>query len=154
MPEALGGKLGDRGGQAARGCSQPREGRVRHRAAAGRQPQAIADAQAKLEAARKKAPKLESAAADDARAKLAKARKELQLAELDVPLAEAKHAALDATIRVERLEDSGGKERATDAPGSKRRSKRPPNSAQAALLEAGRAMLAAEQAVRAGHSRA
>jgi hypothetical protein len=38
------------------------------------------------------------------------AQQELSLLEFDVPLAEAKHAALAATVQAERMEESGGKE--------------------------------------------
>lgn len=84
-------------------------------------------------------------AIDDARGKLEAARKkgndsESQLAELDVQLAEARQASLEATIRIERLEDTGGKDEqaAIDATTKQR---------QSAVLEARRSVLAGEQAV-------
>src|SRR5262249_34612490 len=74
-----------------------------------------------------------------------KALEALALAELDVPLAEARLAALTAAVRAEQLEDAGKKDTeewkqaATEAAGAQR---------PQALLEARRNLLAARQALR------
>jgi hypothetical protein len=79
----------------------------------------VPEAKAKFQAALLKAVQAEAAVAataeGEARAKAEvaarAARDEATLAEMDVPLAEARQGALSATVKVERLEDSGGREK-------------------------------------------
>ncbi len=89
---------------------------------------AIVESQSKLEAARNKG-----------------AAGELQLAELDVPLAEARHAALEATLRVERLEDQELRDQVEWEPAAREATAR---QRQAATLEARREVVAGEQSLR------
>ncbi|MBI4606077.1 MAG: DUF1553 domain-containing protein [Planctomycetes bacterium] len=71
---------------------------------------ALRDAKAAFEAAVLVAAKPEAGGAADS-----KAEREARLAEMAVQLAEAKHAALAATLEVEGLEDSGARDRAPEA---------------------------------------
>lgn len=63
-----------------------------------------------IEAAKKKLVDTQQKVAQAQAATLEAAQRELKLMEFDVPLAEAKYAALAATVAVERLEEAGGKE--------------------------------------------
>jgi hypothetical protein len=117
---------------------------------------AAGDARAKFEAALLKAVQTEAAAASAAegepRVKAGEAavaaRAEAELAELDLPLAAARHASLAATIAVERIEDAGEKDKDPE------RWKQAATAAAAAqrwlgLLESRRNHHAAEQAAKA-----
>jgi hypothetical protein len=154
VPAALGGKL------AIEEIKLPQEAYSPEKAAfviemlltASRE--AIEDAKEKLEAARKKLAELgppEVAPSPDAASqvqpvKVEKARRDLQLAELDLPLAEARHSALEAVIRMESLEDAGAKER-NKAAWEEAALDTTTKQRQAAFLEARRAVLTAEQGV-------
>ncbi len=116
--------------------------------------EAVAEARMKLEAAliafvnAEKARKAAAGAeATNAEETLARAREEVELSEMDVPLSEARHAALSRTVAVERMEDDGGHEK--DPEGWKR-SAIEATSAQrcAALLEKRRECRAGEIALR------
>src|SRR5262249_2828290 len=110
VPAALGGKLSIEEVKLPLEAYSPEKRAFVVELIQGASRQAISDAKAKLEAARKKVADLEKDNTDPAKAKVPKAREELQLAELDVPLAEAKDASLEATLRVERLDDGGVKQ--------------------------------------------